>query len=308
MRIGIFIGSLGAAVDLEGQVSQVAAAENDGFDSLWSAQVLGIDALTLFALAGQRTKRIEMGTGVVPTYPRHPTALAQQALTTNAATGGRLALGIGLSHRPVVEQRFGMSFDRPALHMREYLSVLRGLVHEGSVEFHDEVFNVEAAIDVPSATPFPILIAALGPRMLRIAGELSEGTVTWMVGPKTLQKHIVPRINAAAEKAGRPKPRVCVGLQIAVTDDRQAAHREASNLFHRYGRLPSYRRMLDIEGVEGPADVAIMGNESQVEEQLRALAQAGATDFMAAIFPTGDDGEASVARTRSLLKKLIGKI
>ncbi|MCH8206205.1 MAG: LLM class F420-dependent oxidoreductase [Chloroflexi bacterium] len=308
MRIGIFIGSLGAADDLEGQIQQVVDAERDGFDSLWSAQILGVDALTLFALAGQRTQRIEMGTGVVPTYPRHPLALAQQALTTQAATDGRLTLGIGLSHRPMVEERLGMSFERPALHMREYLSVLRTLVHESSVEFHGEVFNVNAAIQVPSSSPFPILIAALGPRMLHIAGEMAEGTVTWMVGPKTLETHIAPRINAAAEKAGRPKPRVCVGLQIAVTDDRQAAHREAANLFGRYGYLPSYRRMLDIEGVEGPADVAILGNESQVEDQLRALAQAGATDFMAAIFPTDDDGEASVVRTRSLLKGLTGKI
>lgn len=308
MRIGIFIGSVGAAGDLEGQIQQVVDAETDGFDSLWSAQVMGVDALTLFALAGQRTQRIEMGTGVVPTYPRHPLALAQQALTTQAATDGRLALGIGLSHRPIVEERLGMSFERPALHMREYLSVLRELVHSGSVDFKGKVFNVSAAIQVPSSSPFPILIAALGPRMLRIAGEMAEGTFTWMVGPRTLRAHIVPRINTAAEEAGRKQPRVCVALPIAVTDDGQAAHRKAADLFHRYDGLPSYRRMLDIEGVEGPADVAIVGNESQVEDQLRALAQAGATDFMAAIFPTGDDGEASVVRTRSLLKGLIGKI
>jgi alkanesulfonate monooxygenase SsuD/methylene tetrahydromethanopterin reductase-like flavin-dependent oxidoreductase (luciferase family) len=143
--------------------------------------------------------------------------------------------------------------------------------------------------------------------MLRIAGELAEGTVTWMVGPKTLRTHIVPRINAAAEKAGREQPRVCVGLQIAVTDDGQEARRVANELFHRYGRLPSYRRMLDIEGVESPAEVAVVGNEAEVEEQLRGLADAGATDFMAAIFPTDGDEEASAARTRSLLKGLVGR-
>ena len=308
MRIGIFIGSLGAADSLEGHVQQVVDAEKDGFDSLWSAQVLGVDALTLFALAGQRTQRIEMGTGVVPTYPRHPTALAQQALTTNAATRGRLALGIGLSHRPVVEQRFGMSFEKPALHMQEYLTVLKKLVHDGSADFHGEVFNVNADIQVPDASPFPILVAALGPKMLSIAGELAEGTVTWMVGLKTLRTHIVPRINSAAEKAGREQPRVCVGLQIAVTDDRQKARQVANELFHHYGRLPSYRRMLDIEGVESSVDVAVMGNEAEVEDQLRALADAGATDFMAAIFPTDGDEEASAARTRSLLKGLVGKI
>ena len=309
MRIGIFIGSVGAGGDLDGQVEQVVTAEKDGFDSFWSAQVLGVDALTLIALAGQRTKRIEMGTAVVPTFPRHPMALAQQALTTQAAAGGRLTLGIGLSHRPMVEGRLGLQFDRPVLHMQEYISVLRRLVHEGRVEFSGQVFQVNGTIQVPSATPCPILIAALGPRMLRIAGELAEGTVTWMTGRKTLDSHIVPRINSAADAAGRPKPRICVGVPIAVTDNLAAAREQASRLFKRYGQLTSYRRMLDMEGVEEPADMAIVGNEPEVERQLRSLAEAGATDLLAAIFPSSDeDEEGSVARTRALLKGLIGKI
>ena len=299
---------MGTAHDLDGQVRQVVAAEDDGFDSFWAAQVLGVDALTLFALAGQRTKRIEMGTAVVPTYSRHPLYLAQQALTAQAATGGRLTLGIGVSHKPMVEGRLGLSFDRPALHMREYLSVVRALVHERSVDFTGRMLRVNSALQVPGATPFPIVIAALAPRMLRIAGELAEGTVTWMAGRKTLEEHIVPRISSAAESAGRPKPRVCVGVPIAVTDDSAAARRQAAKNFSRYGELPSYRRMLDIEGVEGPADVAIVGNEAEVERQLRALADIGATDLLASIFPVGDEADASVARTRALLKSLIGRI
>ena len=308
MRIGIFVGSMGASNGLEGQVQQAVDAESDGFDSFWSAQVAGVDALTLFALAGQRTERIRMGTAVVPTFPRHPVMLAQQALTANAATGGRLDLGIGLSHRPSVEDRWGLSFDRPALHMREYLGVLRALVESGSVEFEGEMFRVNAAIDVPDAAPFPILIAALAPRMLRIAGEHSEGTVTWMVGPKTLRSHVAPRISAAAENAGRPKPRVCVGLPIAVTDDPVAARQRAADNFVRYGQLPSYRRMLDLEGVESPADIAVVGSEEEVESQLREVADAGATELLASIFPIGDDEEGSVSRTRALLKSLVGKI
>ena len=286
----------------------MVAAENDGFDSFWFAQVLGPDALTLIALAGQRTQRIEVGTAVVPTFPRHPMILAQQAMTAQAATGGRLTLGIGVSHRPAIEDRYGISFDRPALHMREYLSVLRALVHKGSVEFSGQVFRVSGTLQAPSASPFPILIAALAPRMLGIAGELTEGTITWMVGPKTLDTHIVPRINAAAESAGRPRPRVCVGVPIAVTDDATAAHETAARMFERYGQLPSYRRMLDIEGVEKPAEVAIVGNEAKVERQLRNLADTGATELLASIFPVGDGSEASVARTRELLKGLVGKI
>ena len=308
MKIGIFIGSMGASSGLEGQVQQAVDAENDGFDSFWSAQVAGVDALTLFALAGQRTERIRMGTAVVPTFPRHPVMLAQQALTANAATGGRIDLGIGLSHRPTVEERWGLPFERPAQHMSEYLSVLRSLVDDGGARFEGEVFRVNADIDVPSAESFPILVAALAPRMLRIAGRQAEGTVTWMVGPRTLRTHVVPRISAAASDAGRPAPRVCVGLPIAVTDDPVGARLRAAEHFGRYGLLPSYRRMLDIEGVESPADIAVVGSEDEVTEQLNVVAEAGATELLASIFPHGDDEEASVARTHALVKSLIGKL
>ena len=308
MRIGIFITSIGAAPDLEGQVQQVVAVEKEGFDSFWTAQTLGVDALTLISLAGQQTNRIELGTAVVPTFPRHPLMLAQQALTTQAAAGGRLILGIGLSHKPAIERRFGLSFEKPVRHMQEYLSVLRPLVRQGSVDFHGEVFDVQATLEGLRATQFPIVVAALGPRMLRVAGELAEGTVTWMVGRKTLQTHIVPRITAAAEAKGRPAPRICVGVPIVVTDDPATAQDRAARLFHSYSRLPSYRRMLDIEGVQAPSDVAVIGNEAQVEGQLRQFAEAGATDLLATVFPVDEDTEISVARTRALLKSLVGKI
>lgn len=308
MKIGIFIGSMGASSGLMGQVQQAVDAENDGFDSFWSAQVAGVDALTLFALAGQRTQRIRMGTAVVPTFPRHPVMLAQQALTANAATGGRIDLGIGLSHKPTVEERWGLPFERPAQHMSEYLSVLRSLVDGGSARFEGDIFRVNADIDVPSAEPFPILVAALAPRMLRIAGQQAEGTVTWMVGPRTLRTHVVPRISAAAVDAGRPAPRVCVGLPIAVTDDPVGARLQAAEHFGRYGLLPSYRRMLDIEGVESPADIAVVGSEDEVTEQLAVVAEAGATELLASIFPHGGDEDASVARTRALVKSLVGKL
>lgn len=310
MRIGIFIGVVGSSPTLEGLVQQAVNVESEGFDSFWTPQVAGVDALTLLALAGGRTGRIELGTAVVPTYLRHPLALAQHALTTQVVAGGRLALGIGLSHKPAVEDRWGLSFDRPALHMREYLTVLRDLVREGRTRFDGEMFRVSGSIQVPGATPFPILIAALGPRMLRIAGELSDGTITWMVGLKTLRDHVAPRIVAAAEDTVRPEPRICVGLPIAVTDDPAAARQRAAGLFSRYGELPSYRRMLDIEGAGGPSDVAIVGGEEEVEQRLREISDAGATDLLAVVFPADDDddAEASVARTRALLRSLVGKI
>ncbi len=312
VRIGLNYGgvaSMEAQIkSVDEQVQRAVDAEKDGFDSIWYAQIFGADALTVIALAGARTKRIEMGTGVVPTYPRHPFVMAQQALTVNAAAGGRLSLGIGLSHQPVIEGMWGLSYEKPARHMREYLSVLRPLVEEGKVAFNGEVYRVTAGLQVPGAQPFPILIAGLAPLMLRIAGELADGTVTWVTGPKTIETHIVPRITAAAANAGRPAPRVGVALPIAVTDDAESARERAAQEFQMYGFLPNYRRMLDIEGVEGPADVAVIGTEAEVESQIRTIASAGTTDFIAALFPTGADPDASMKRTRTLLKSLIGKV
>ena len=308
MRIGLFIGTMGAADTLAGQVAQSAEAEADGFDSFWTAQVAGVDALTLLALCGGATEKIELGTAVVPTYPRHPMALAQQALTAQAAAGGRLTLGIGVSHRPVVEDRWGMSFRAPASHMDEYLTILQSLMATGSVDFAGDHFSVSGEIARTWETPPSVRVAALAPRMLRMAGERTDGTITWMVGPRALETHIVPRLTRAAASANRASPRVCVGLPICVTDNASAGFEAASGYFHRYGGLPSYRRMLDIEGVESPAEAAIIGDEAEVEIRLRALASAGATDFLASIFPTGADAEASAARTRALLKSLVGRV
>jgi 5,10-methylenetetrahydromethanopterin reductase len=307
MRIGLFIGVTPVPWDLFGQVEQVVLAEEDGFDSCWFTHIGGADALTVLALAGPRTQRIELGTAVVPSYPRHPTALAQQALTANAAAGGRLALGIGPAHRPAVE-RIGMRYERVARHVREYLSVLRPLVHDGSVDFAGDVFTARSVtLRVPGARPFPILVAALAPRMLQLAGELADGTITWMVGPKTFAGHIVPRIRRAAA-AGRPAPRLALGAPVAVCDDERAGREQADRTFAGYGRLPNYRRMLDLEGADGPGDVVICGPEAHVERQLRAYASLGVSDVLASIYPVGEDAEASVARTRAFLTSLVGKI
>jgi len=305
MRIGITID--GGATP-EQTVARAAEIEQDGFDSFWMSHIFGADALMMLALVGQRTSRIELGTAVVPVYGRHPVALAQQALTAQAASDGRLALGIGLSHQIVVENMWGLSYERPAAHMREYLSVLGPLLREGKVSFSGEVFRVNGNVQVASATPPTLLIAALAPVMLRIAGEMTDGTVTWMSGIKTIETHIAPRINRAAKAAGRPQPRVCASLPIAVTDDVARARQLAAQVFQVYGQLPNYQRVLAKQGAQGPADVAIVGNEAEAEQQLRALASAGATDFLAAILPVGDQPDASYARTMALLKGLVGKV
>jgi len=216
MKLGIFYGGTS---EVAGQVDAVVQAENDGFDAIWFGQIFGPDVMTVLAMAGQKTDRIEVGTSVVPTYPRHPHVMAQQALTTQAATNGRFNLGIGLSHQTVVEMMWGLSYERPGVHMKEYLDVLLPLVNDGQVSHNGEFFKVNAQLRVPTPKPPEVFIAALAPMMLRMAGERTAGTVTWMVGPKTLESHIVPRLTKAASEAGRPAPRVVVGLPIAVVDD-----------------------------------------------------------------------------------------
>jgi 5,10-methylenetetrahydromethanopterin reductase len=305
MKVGLWYGG---RPDVEGHVQGAVDAENDGFDSIWYGQIFGPDVLTVIAIAGGRTKKIEFGTSVVPIYPRHPHVMAQQALTTQAATGGRFSLGIGLSHAPVVQGMWGLSYDRPAAHMREYLTIVNSLVNEGSVSFSGEFFKVNAALQVPAEKKPSVLIAALAPVMLKIAGTMSDGTVTWMVGPKTLETHIVPRLNKAAEEAGRTKPRVVVGLPVAVTDEPDKARETAARSFAVYGTLPNYQRVLGIEGAGGPADVAIVGNEKEVERRIRELASAGTTEFITPLFPVGDDAKASLARSRALVKSLVGKV
>jgi 5,10-methylenetetrahydromethanopterin reductase len=301
MKIGIGIGDIaGAPAGLDGLVAQARRAEADGFASGWFANIFGIDAIVAAAICGRETTRIELGTAVVPTFPRHPVAMAQAALSAQAAASGRFALGIGLSHQVVIEAMLGMSFAKPFSHMREYLAVLAPLIRDGSAQVSGEEYRVAASIAVPGATPCPILVAALAPRMLALAGRVSDGTITWMTGPRTVREHTAPRINEAAAKAGRPAPRVVVGLPVAVTDRVDAARASAARMFQVYGTLPSYRAMLDREGVEGPAEVVMAGPADAVREQLATLAAAGATDFLAA--PFGVDGDAgAIERTRALL-------
>jgi F420-dependent oxidoreductase-like protein len=284
------IGALRSALD---------EAAADGFSSAWLANIFGVDAITALAVAGQGTT-IELGTAVVPTYPRHPVMLAQQALTAQAATGGHFTLGIGLSHQIVIEGMFGYSFDKPARHMREYLQALIPLLREGSVSFEGETVTARATISTPRDVYTPVLLAALAPRMLELAGSVADGTVLWMTGRDTVASHVVPKLSAAAEAVGRAAPRVVCALPIAVTADPDSARERANKVFSIYGQLPSYRAMLDLEGAAGPGDVAIVGDEDAVAAQLADLAEAGVTDFAAASFTTGEDA----ARTRELLREL----
>ena len=283
MRIGIMHGADGPDGDLDGLVKAAKRIESLGFSTLWMPNIFSFDAITALAIVGRETERIELGTAVVPTYPRHPMAIAQQALTASAATKGRFTLGIGLSHKIVIEDMFGMSYDKPARHMKEYLEVLTPLLRGEPAKFAGELYRVQGGIQVPGAQPVPLVVAALGPVMLGHTGRLTDGTITWMTGPQTLENHIIPSLAKAAEKAGRGAPRVVAGLPIALTNEPDAARETMGKVFAMYGQLPSYRAMLDREGVEGPAGVGMVGDEAELRKQIGRLRDIGVTDFDAAI-------------------------
>lgn len=296
MRVGIGIGGRTIA-DV---VDAAKRAEADGFASVWLSNIFGLDAMTACAVAGAATDRIELGTFVVPTFPRHPFAMAQQAASTNDAAGGRFALGIGLSHQVVIEMMLGLSFAKPAKHMQEYLAVLLPLLRDGAVSFDGDVYRVKANLEATGTAPPSVLVAALGPKMLELTGASADGTATWTTGVKTLGDHIVPAITAAAAKAGRPAPRIVAGLPVCVTEDPAAARELAAKQFAVYGTLPSYRAMLDREGAATPGDIAVVGDEEAIAKQVQQLADAGVTDFNAAPYGSPDQ----VERARTLLASL----
>lgn len=298
MRMGLSL-SESSGPDAIGRLQeQIEGAAADGFDSAWMANIFGLDALTALAVAGRDVPGLELGTAVVPTYPRHAATLAQQALTVQVALEGRLALGIGLSHQMVIENMFGYSFEKPARHMREYLAILLPLLRDGRASFEGETMRAQVGLSGPRDHDTPVLLAALAPRMLHLAGAEADGTVLWMTGPDTIESHIVPKLNAAAADAGRPAPRVVCTLPICVTDDPDGARERTSEALTIYGQLPSYRAMLDMEGAAGPGDVALVGDEDEVARQIDHLAAIGVTDFVAAC--VGDRDE--IARTRELLR------
>src|SRR5216110_2506583 len=195
MKIGIGIGDIaGAPAGVDGLIAQAKRAEADGFASGWFANIMGMDAIMAAALCARETKRIELGTAVMPTFPRHPHAMAQQALSAQAIAGGRFTLGIGLSHQIVIEGMLGLSFAKPYSHMKEYLAVLGPLIRSGSVSHWGNEYRVNAQLAVPGGKPCAILVAALAPKMLALTGREAEGTITWMTGPKTIREHTAPRI------------------------------------------------------------------------------------------------------------------
>lgn len=301
MRIGINASGLvvqGASIDA--YVAHARAAEADGFSSWWMAQLGAPDALTTLGVVGRETATIEVGTAVVPTWLRHPLMLAAQALTTQEMAGGRLALGIGLAHQATIEAALRVPFARPARHMDEYLSVLLPALAERQVHSEGDIWSGNSdGLGGAPADPPSVLVAAMGPRMLALAGGRTDGVVLWLSGPRTIESYLRPALVEAAGDAGRPDPRVVASVPLCVTDEPDRVRELIAVLLAGYDDLPSYKGVMDREGVDGPAGVSLVGDEQAVRAGIRRFADAGTTDFAPVELTTNPD---ETARTRALLQ------
>jgi 5,10-methylenetetrahydromethanopterin reductase len=303
MQISLsLVGLVGGQSTVDGAIQNLAKLRDEGFRRVWMAQLpYDPDLLTILAVAFREVDTIEIGSGVVPIQVQHPTQLAQRVLTLNLIAGGRFTLGIGMSHRMVTEQMWGISYEKPLRRMREYLDGLLPLLAGKAADAVGETVTTRGSLQIPGAPTPDVYIAALGPQMLRLAGRRTAGTLTWMTGPKTLAEHVGPTLREAAAEAGRPETavRVAASLPVSVTDDVDAARARAAEEFATYGQLPSYRAMLDREGFAGPEDAAIIGDEKTVSERIDELSGAGVDEFVGAVF----DASAEVRdRTRALLR------
>ncbi|MFG1934086.1 TIGR03564 family F420-dependent LLM class oxidoreductase [Mycobacterium sp. NPDC048908] len=287
---------------VDATIKTLTALRDEGFRRVWMAQLpYDPDLTTILAVALHEVDTIEVGSGVIPIQVQHPTQLAQRALTLNAISGGRFTLGIGMSHRMITEQMWGVSWDKPVRQMREYLDGLQPLLAGQAADATGEFWTTRGALQIPGVPTPQLYIAALGPQMLRLAGRRTSGTLTWMTGPRTLAEHVGPALRQAAGEAGRPESAVAVAasLPVAVTDDVAGLRARAAEEFALYGQLPSYRAMLDREGYAGPEDAAIIGDENTVSDRLDELAAAGVNEFAAVTFDPSAEGR---ARTRALLR------
>ena len=303
MRIGL----TGGSSSIDKIVHQAKQAEAEGFSSLWYASVVLGDPLVPMAVAGRETTTIELGTAVLQTYPCHPLLQANRASSVVAAMGRPgFTMGIGPSHEPLVRGVFGLSYDHPGRSTEEYVRILTAALRGEDVDVDGEDWSAHSSgRGIVPDHPVPVLVSALGPRLLRLAGEVADGTVLWMAPARAIGEHVAPRIHAAAEAAGRPPPRIVAGLPVAVHDDEGEARAAAAATSVMYAGMANYQRILEIGGAASPADAAIVGGESSVRDQLRSLIDAGATDVWAAIVPVGPDHRASAQRTRDLLRDLL---
>jgi F420-dependent oxidoreductase-like protein len=317
MRIGVMVGPERGRYQtkIDRLRADAGWAEEAGLASVWIPQIPDeFDALTAAALVGDVTSRIEVGTAVVPVQPRHPIALAQQALSVQAVCGGRLALGLGVSHHWVIEDMLGLPYEHPVATLRAHLDVLdRALAGPGAVDVENDLFRVHNPLDITDVAPTPVLLAALGPGMLRLAGERADGTILWLADERAIATHVVPRLTAAAEAAGRPAPRVVAGVPVCLCgdDEVEAAVARTNRILSEAEVSPNYQRLLDHGDARNVGDILAAGSETAIEKRLRAFADAGVTDLSVRVVPLGADRDALIAssrRTRDLLSSLAASL
>jgi F420-dependent oxidoreductase-like protein len=313
MRIGVMIGPERGryATKVDRLRADARWAEEAGLATIWVPQIPDeFDALTGATLVGAETSRIEIGTAVVPIQPRHPIALAQQALSVQAVCGGRLSLGLGVSHHWVIDEMLGLPYEHLAPTMRAHLDVLdQALAGPGTVDVENDLFRVHNPLDITDVTPTPVLIAALGPVMLRLAGERTDGTILWLADERAIATHVAPRIMQAAEAAGRPAPRIVAGIPVCLCrdDEVDAAVERTNRILSEAEVSPNYQRLLDHGDAHNVGDILAAGSEATIEKRLRAFADAGVTDVSVRVVPLGngrDELLASMRRTRDLLGTL----
>ncbi|CAO5259459.1 TIGR03564 family F420-dependent LLM class oxidoreductase [Frankia sp. AgKG'84/4] len=301
MKVGLY---LGAVANPAAALEEIRAAARAGFASVYLSQLLSWDALTLVALGAASVPGIELGTAVVPTYPRHPLALAGQALTAQAVASERITVGIGPSHRAIIEGMFGYSYDRPVRHLREYLGALVPLLRGEAVEIRGQSVTAIGRVDAPVAITPSVLLSALGPAMLRAAAELADGTVTVWTGPRTVAEHIVPTITKAAAAAGRPDPRVVTAVGVCVTANPDRVRTAVAEQVGFAADFPAYRAVLDREGLRGVEETIVAGDEADVERALRRYADAGSTELLVSVL--GDPAQR--ARTIDVVSGLRARL
>jgi F420-dependent oxidoreductase-like protein len=313
VRIGVMIGPErgDSARKVARMMADVQWAESAGLDTAWVPQTpTDFDALVAVALMGVTTTRIELGTAVVPLQLQHPIALARQALSAQAATGGRLTLGVGPSHHWIVRDMLGLPYERPAAFTRDYLEVLEvALAGSGPVDVENPTFTVHNPLELGPVAALPVLIAALGPVMLRLAGERAAGTVLWMADERAVAEHVVPRITKAAGDAGRPAPRVVAGIPVCLCrpSEVEAARERANRIFGEADVSPNYQRLLDYGDANDIGDLCAAGDEAAIAARFRRFADAGVTDLSVRLLPIGEGRDELIAskhRTRDLLAGL----
>ena len=310
MRIGIMIGpeTRNYAGKVDRLCEDAREADAAGFATAWIPQLpQDFDAMTAVALMGRETNRIELGTAVVPLQSRHPIALGQQALSVQAVCEGRFSLGVGPSHHWVIDTMLGLPYEHPAQVVEDYLDVFDAMfAGPAPVDVENGRFRIHNPLDITDITRTPVLLAALGPVMLRIAGERTDGTVLWMADERAIAEHVVPRITKAAASAGRPSPRVVAGIPVGLCapDEVDGARERANRILGHAEYSPNYQRLLEQGDATDVGDIAALGSEADIERRLRSFADAGATDLSVRVLPVGHGREElleSGRRTRAFL-------